>query len=495
MFPVWIIYIILILIIVVLGTYYKKLSNQKTFLEQFDSNYKNNSVLQNYEIYNASYKNIVDKNNNLENRLANNNYGAYYNSLYTNFSNLNQATGSLADEINRRSTDVTNKINNFNTSLNNDANFVDNNKNNIIQKYNNIVDKNYKDTKGDIQRSLNNVINQNINELANKYVSDIPNNELINKKIDEKYNQGITNTNSQINGMNITFQQALQQNVNDALNNKKKSMPYMDISNNKGILVRIFNLNKSIPIDSICDSKLLPNNECMEMYGSWIGSPIRVNNISKVITGEKVYIMFDGYYTKMVLSSGESRYYQGPISNFKPCDWNNYILTPPGVYKIQLANSSQCQQTQLEQQEINLNNFGTMEKEYIVPSINYYMTSRIDPLFSTNINKNRVLEFLGNILIPQNANVIELKLETASGSRLYFNNIVVIDMFYPNTPVDQTTTSINVTKGNKIRFKLLSYEGVDNSNNYIMLKWRINGQGSFVPIPTEYYYLPNLLKF
>jgi hypothetical protein len=143
MFPIWIIYIILTIIIISLGIYYNKMNEQKSFLEEnFDPKFENNSVLKNYHIYKGSYNNIVDRNNNLENRLANNNYGSYYNTLYTNFSNLNAATGRLANNINNRSMELNNNINNFKNTLANDANFINNNKNNIIQKYNGVVNTN-----------------------------------------------------------------------------------------------------------------------------------------------------------------------------------------------------------------------------------------------------------------------------------------------------------------------------------------------------------------
>ena len=77
---------------------------------------------------------------------------------------------------------------------------------------------------------------------------------------------------------------------------------------------------------------------------------------------------------------GQSRYYQGPLSNFKPCDWNKYTLTTPGAYKIQLADASQCRPNEIKQ-EFNLNTFGKLTNEYVVPAINYYMTSTIDSLF------------------------------------------------------------------------------------------------------------------
>ena len=64
MFPMWMIYVILLLVIVSLSFYYKKLYNQKIFIENFDENYRNNDVLKSYDIYNGNYQNLQDKNKN-----------------------------------------------------------------------------------------------------------------------------------------------------------------------------------------------------------------------------------------------------------------------------------------------------------------------------------------------------------------------------------------------------------------------------------------------
>ena len=505
------IYIVLIVIIIALLQYYKKLSKDKTFLEGFEQRLQNNTVLGSYDIYTGSYENTVSQNDNLEQRLQNNNYGSYYNTLYTNFSNLNSATGLLADEINRRSFNLRQKIDGLKTTLYNDANFIDTNRNNIIQRNNRISDRNltvsntptipngfntiningnpgtmtqyrsgYQTTifrlnvlgslsggavwgtdiytddsaismsavhagvlpngqRGDvfiqmvgprssytgtsrngvqthnygswpgsyqflrsdnnINTTLNNTINRQLEPSVSSYISGLPQNQQVITRINNRYNQGVNNTNAQINGMNITLQQTLQQNVVEAINNKQRSLPTTDLSNNIGILVRVFN-----------NITTVPNN------------------------------------------------------------------THP----------------------INLRSLGTLEREYIVPNINYYMTSPMMPFFSPDLTRNRMFEFIGNILIPQHTVGTEFQLETSAGSRFQLLNtngtgvILVIDALTRNRPPVDMTAGMGGGAGTRFPFRLLAYEGGDN---YIMLKWRINNQGTFNAIPRENFFLPNLLHF
>ena len=74
--------------------------------------------------------------------------------------------------------------------------------------------------------------------------------------------------------------------------------------------------------------------ERVNIYGSWIRSEVLITKESVTNTGEKVYIAFDDNYTKMVSQSGVGKYYSGPNSDYKPCDWQKYANAPPGAYLI-----------------------------------------------------------------------------------------------------------------------------------------------------------------
>lgn len=93
---------------------------------------------------------------------------------------------------------------------------------------------------------------------------------------------------------------------------------------------------------NVCDKKLLANDECMIMYGSWISKPGLVDYISVNNKNEKVYIKFDHIYTKIVSVTGESKYYEGPVNQYKPCNWLSYNSTPGGVYVIRNGEPNEC---------------------------------------------------------------------------------------------------------------------------------------------------------
>jgi hypothetical protein len=92
----------------------------------------------------------------------------------------------------------------------------------------------------------------------------------------------------------------------------------------------------------ICNKKLMPNNECIIMYGSSISVAGLVDYISVNNNDEKVYIKFDDVYTKMVCVNGESRYYNGPILDYKPCNWLSYTLAPNNTYLIKKGEDNEC---------------------------------------------------------------------------------------------------------------------------------------------------------
>jgi hypothetical protein len=94
----------------------------------------------------------------------------------------------------------------------------------------------------------------------------------------------------------------------------------------------------------ICNKKLMPNNECMIMYGPWFRDSAvgLVDYISVNHNDEKVYIKFDDNYTKMRCINGESRYYKGPILDYKPCNWTQYALAPPNVYQVRKGQDNEC---------------------------------------------------------------------------------------------------------------------------------------------------------
>jgi len=85
---------------------------------------------------------------------------------------------------------------------------------------------------------------------------------------------------------------------------------------------------------NLCESQLAKHKQGKILYGSWIRNPVSVQYESQTHLGEKVYLTYDDVYTKMVSQTGVGKYYQGPISDYKPCNWNNYSIAPNGAYLI-----------------------------------------------------------------------------------------------------------------------------------------------------------------
>jgi hypothetical protein len=87
------------------------------------------------------------------------------------------------------------------------------------------------------------------------------------------------------------------------------------------------------------------------MYGSAMsGTEWPVQAVRKLTTGEDVSMVEDGGYTKMVLPSGEARYYVGTIADFDPAKWSTYSQAGPGGYVLRAA------------QTVSLMNDGTYTK-------------------------------------------------------------------------------------------------------------------------------------
>jgi hypothetical protein len=96
-------------------------------------------------------------------------------------------------------------------------------------------------------------------------------------------------------------------------------------------------LHEDIPYDPngyVCSRQISENRENKFMYGVWIGRHVLITKESTTDTGEKVYIIFDNPYTKMVTQSGLGKYYVGDNSRYNPCDWQKYSVAPSGVYLI-----------------------------------------------------------------------------------------------------------------------------------------------------------------
>lgn len=387
MLPNWVLYLIFLIAVIACGFYYNYLVKQKLILENF------NTVMTSYNSYNKSYLNEIERNNNLDKSLLENDYGSFYNLLETNYRELNRGTASIASEIARRSTTLNNKINDFRTTVQNDTNLLENEKNSIINKYRNEVDKAFANPKGNVGRSLDKILAETKDGVINNYIQGIPKNDKVIDSVNERYNQTMNLAKSFGEAtIGLSINAELTDAVKKGIEEKRRQLPSEDLSNNNGVLVRVYDAN-----------------------------------------------------------------------------------APASAYAG------------------NMN--GQLSREYVVPSINYYMTQNNDSFFNNSkTNLFRYLEFLGHVKVPQNTTIIEFQLESGSGARLYFAGELLIDEF--NLSAVSSYSRLNYVQPlQKIPFKVQAYEGRDGTNSYLMLKWKLNRIGGFVAIPPEFFFLPNLKLF
>ena len=580
----WIVYVVLFILVILLGTYYKKLQQQKTFLEHFDAKYRNNSVLTTYDTYNASYNHLLKTNNVLQNDIVNNKYGSYYDTIYSNFFRLNQDSEKIAPEINRRAGLLQDKNNKFKNDMSKDANFIDSNKNQIIDKYNKQTDTTfgnlnkpndqnitiisndtyymqgyrgqigkiyqltitgstrggtvwgtdtytddsyipmaavhagvasnglisdvfiqmmneqgsysgstrngvttynygywggtYKFVKPDIsiKNTIESLYKKHFNPSVDAYSAGISSDNITTDSINKKYSDGLKKSEGVLNGMEISFAQMLDVEVKTALDKKKKTMPSQDLSNNPGILVRIYNSNqKEINLNTF---GTLINEYIVPSINYYMTSSIDSLFNSKKISFEKLD------KTNCVwgripapTASGNGFKYLGDFDTYDQCALSSNIDSNAKAITHHGTNSG-----------------GYSRQCYSINDNNTRVQNQADTTCGiiSSLGTYRYLEFLGNISIPNDAYMIEFKLESAVGSRLYFAGSLIIDDFQPNKSVDRNSSVNYVVGGQKVPFKVQAFEGTDSTNSYIILKWRINQKGSYVAIPIEYYFLPNL---
>jgi hypothetical protein len=583
----WIIYVVLFILVILLGTYYKKLQQQKSFLEEhFDEKYRNNSVLRSYDTYNQSYNNLVKKNDVLQKDIVNHKYGFYYDTIYSNFFRLNKDSEKLVPEINRRADILEKKTNDFKQEVAKDAGFIDNNKNQIIDKYNKQTDKTfsnlnkpndqnitiissgtqnmmgyrgkfgtiyqitvtgstrggtvwgynlqgytddsyipmaavhagvvsvgqttdvfiqmmnaqnsytgfsyngvqshnygywggtYKFVKPDIsiKNTVETLYKKHLVPSVSDYADNLSNNKEAVEGVNTRYSKGLQKASGILNGQELSFAQRMESDVKQALNNKKKSLPSQDLSNNPGILVRIY--SSPNPIKDINTFGKLTNEYVVPAINYYMTSTMDSFFNNKKLSFEKLD-KTNCVYGRIPQpgASGNGYKYLGNFDTYEQC------IQSPNIDSNAKAIT------------IHGNNSGGYSKQcYSINDNNTRVTNQADTTCGiiSALGIHRYLEFLGNISIPNDAYMLEFKLESAVGSRLYFAGSLIIDDFQSNKSVDRNSSVNYVVGGQKVPFKLQALEGLDNTNSYIILKWRINQKGSYTPIPVEYYFLPNL---
>ena len=594
-------YLILIVLVVYFGSFYKKLMDQKTFLETFanqndlnryDMNtIANNHVLRSYNRYNDSYSNFAKQNDQLDSSFKKNKYISFYDTIFNNFFRLKSDTDRIAPEIQRRNEILTKDTNNFKQELSNDSNFLETNKSRIITKYKGQIDSNFKsmDNNNNVNEQNSIVVYEHCNYqgrsltlgvgtyrysyLYSNYFNDIissikvpPHLSVLayehdlsgaswrfNQSMDCIINVGANDTISSIIVERKPIEElpSTVQNMVGYRGNTQKIYSIRIKGTTSGATVwgtDIYTDDSYIPKAAVNAGvikdgqtktvyiQMLPaqgsyngsgrNNVNTAPYSYWYGSyqfvsapklspaenisrslnnlinqqvnPAANSFIQNIQSNPEINTKLDKLYkeglnnTTNRINATELSFVQQmndevavALAEKKKNIPNFNIGNNPGILVRIYSSSAPLNQLQLN---------GTMVNEYVVPAINYFSTSGIDSFFSGKkvAGVYRYLEFLGNLVVPRDTVSIEFKLESAVGSRFYFAGGIVINDFTPNKSVDSNSGLNYVVGGQKVPFKLQVMEGLDNTNNYVMLKWRLNQKGVFVAIPREYYFLPDM---
>jgi len=530
-------YLILVIIIVYFGIFYKKLIDQKAFIETFDARFRNNAVLRNYDTYNNSYLNLVKNNDSLDQSFKNNKYVSYYDTIFNNFFRLKEETAKIAPEIRRRNDILTSDTNRFKDELSRDRNFIDSKSNEIIQKYKANIDANFKSEIrpdenpncaywagiGECNNNPNYMLYRcatSCSKVKSKPVQPIPNdsphmmayrgqfNKIFSIRVKGANSGTIWGTDIYTDDSSIVkaavydgrltigqtktlyIQMLPAQNAyQGGTRNGITSNPYSWW----GGSYKFVNAPRMSPTENLNQTlnNLINQNTQPEANKFIDGIPSNRDVRTKVDTAynnnlkqnqnmlNSMQLAFTGQLNQAVSSAID-----GTVKNLP----NLNIGNNPGIL-VRIYTSSQP----IANNASSLN--GTMVSEYVVPSINFFATSGSDSLFSGKKISgagNRYLEFLGTIVIPRDVVVIEFKVESAAGARLYFAGAIVINDFNPNKAVDANSGLNYVIAGQKVPFKLQILESLGDTTNFVMLKWRLNQRGPYVIVPREYFFLPDM---
>lgn len=76
-------------------------------------------------------------------------------------------------------------------------------------------------------------------------------------------------------------------------------------------------------------------------FGPWVtpqgNGCIPVQSVAHLTSGEKVYMVYEAPYTKMVTAGDEGRYFTGPLASFDASKWDTYDRAPPKHYNFQAS--------------------------------------------------------------------------------------------------------------------------------------------------------------
>lgn len=135
-------------------------------------------------------------------------------------------------------------------------------------------------------------------------------------------------------------------------------------------------------------------------------------------------------------------------------------------------------------------------KEYVIPSINYYAANANDGVFSSSKGtESRIFEFITMVRIPAGVNSVTFNLFTGSSSTLYIGGSTVLSMNGESSGKERSTNSIQVSPGDKLLLKIVTYEGNSSQESYVILKWKKGTETLFEIISSNNYFMPNMRDY
>jgi len=84
------------------------------------------------------------------------------------------------------------------------------------------------------------------------------------------------------------------------------------------------NIQRIIRFQNYAYLTLIDETRCLVMTGEWIGRPDTIHMIQQLDTGEKVYMIQENNYVKMVSESGVAKCFIGHILQFQAAEWSKY---------------------------------------------------------------------------------------------------------------------------------------------------------------------------
>lgn len=353
--------------------------------------------------------------------------------------------------------------------------------------------------KGIVDDRINSVFSS-LNAVSKDYANLKEKNQLLNNSLQQdhynKYTNDLTNryTNLSIDSENLGIEiRRKQQELKDKSNRIKAEHKSDYIVNKKNQIINdnIRSINSQLTLDNTNAVKV------REIVTNIINSntPDKISNFRQnIYNNSEVLRNIDEVYNKAKQDLPKK---MGSIQDSIKNNIDKYVNESLEKKKLSLPfeDLSKYQGALVRTYASQSNGeYGSLLNEYVVPSINYYMSSNQDGFFnsSKSLNSSRFLEFIGFIQFPKDVNTLQFYISTGSSVRFYFGGSLLIEQSNVSVSTEQTTRLLYGEPNSKVPFKIQINEGSTGNSSYVILKWRKNDSGIYDVVPSSSFFLPNL---